>query len=64
MRTITTQKQLRNAFWQTDALPCQRIRGKKQNDYPCDLRMAWVDFIDNLSRDSTISVSLADRATL
>lgn len=61
----TTQKQIRNAFWQEHPEFQHLRRAKKtQNDYPCDLRMAFVDFVDALERDTHITEALANRATL
>jgi hypothetical protein len=63
---MTTQKEIRNAFWAVffvNGKP-NEYRGKRQNDLPCDLRCAFVDFIDTLARDGEISETLAARATL
>lgn len=58
-------KQLRAAFWND----CPRFRPlfrtrKKQNDYPADVRAAWVDYVDTMARNGFISESTARRATL
>lgn len=61
----TTQVQLRAAFW--DAVPNLRwryVKGKRQNSYPADVRMAWVDFVDHMARSKEITEKLAHRATL
>ena len=61
----TTQKQVREAFWQAhpDYAQLRRSR-KRQNDYPADVRKAWVDWIDMLAKDGQISQALAHRVTL
>ncbi len=64
---ITTQQGLRNAFWlyMKDAHPFYcRVSGRKQNDYPADLRMTWCDYVDSMERNGEISESLAQKATL
>ena len=60
---ITTQKELRRAFWEEN-MDLQRHPGWTQNDYPTDTRCRWVEFVDHLFRSGTISEALADRATL
>ena len=63
---ITTQAQVRAAFWNTDAdryMPAYRA-WKRQNDYNTDTRCAFVDFVDGLVRDGQISEALAHRVTL
>lgn len=60
---ITTQKELREAFWREHA-NLTRVPGKKQNDYPADTRLAWCDYVENMQRNGEISAKLADRATL
>ena len=72
MKTVT---EIRAAFWeshpqykrQCKATQAGRIRiktEKRQNDYKADIRMAFVDFVDMLSKDGTISEKLAFNATL
>jgi len=62
---ITTQKDLRAAFW--DQYPLAIVyypHRKRQNEYPTDTRVAWVDFVDYMARSGKISDKLAVRATL
>ena len=59
---LTTQSQVRQEFWANMA--SEPVPGRRQNDYPVDIRMAWVDFVDSLARDGTISEQLAHRVTL
>lgn len=66
--TMTTQKQVREAFWQGWTPELRRAVGmrhrKRQNDYPADVRQEWVEFVDMLARDGHISEELASRVTL
>ena len=60
---ITTQTELRAAFWL--AHPEYERKGRmRQNDYPTDTRCAWVDFVDGMNRAGEISDALAERAAL
>lgn len=66
---ITTQKDLRAAFWEQnpDFETQARKRGtlsKGQNAQVADCRMAWVDFVEHMHRSGEISDALANRATL
>ena len=63
---MKTQADVRDAFWLTfcvDGKP-REFRGKRQNDLPVDVRVAFVDFVDHLAREGTISEALAHRVTL
>lgn len=64
--TMTTQRQVRDAFWETCAsMPgVSRRRGLTYGDYNADTRAAFADFVDMLSRNGTISEALAFRVTL
>lgn len=62
---ITTQKALREEFWAIHSEFSSDYQAKKrQNDYKCDIRVAWVDFVDMMAKDGQISEKLANRATL
>ena len=67
---MTTQKQVRQAFWQQYIGDKKRIktrRGRRyapQNHQPADVRAAFVEFVDYLARDGRISEDLASRVTL
>lgn len=64
---ITTQKELRREFWQTfPNLSRKRIKDYSGNGlmYCTDTRSTFVDWVDALSKDGSISEELADRATL
>ena len=75
--TYTTQASVRRAFWeshpqfraQARRVPFRQngralYRAKVQNEYPATIRSAFVDFVDGLNRDGSISDALADRVTL
>lgn len=60
---MTTQKELRAAFWMYR--PDFTRRGRtKQNEYSAMIRVTWCDFIECMHRSGTISDALAHRATL
>lgn len=64
---ITTQPKLRKAFW--EAHPnLSRMRVKdfagRGTMYTTDTRVAWITFVDAMSKDGQISPDLAARATL
>ena len=59
---ITNQRDLRRAF--REAHPQLDFKRYRDGAYPVDTRMTWVDWIDMLARDGTISEALAQRATL
>ena len=62
---MTTQKQVRESFWEDHPQFKSEYRSRKrQNDYKCDIRCAFVDYVDHLERDGQISEELADRVTL
>ncbi len=58
---MTTQKEIRAAFWQGFPIRPKKLRN---GDYPTDVRVEFVDFVDMLARDGHISETLAGRATL
>lgn len=65
--TITTQKELRAAFWEAHPKADRRIIGHFGSSgrmHVCDTRTAWVDYVDHMARSGQISEALADRATL
>jgi hypothetical protein len=64
---ITTQKQLRRAFWeQHPGVKRKKIRNYSGNGtmYVTDTRCTWCDWLDMLSKTGEISQELAERATL
>lgn len=63
--SVTTQKEVRDLFW--EAYPqasSVRVKGKTQNDYPTDTRVAFVDYVEHLRSSELISEALAWRVTL
>lgn len=60
---ITTQKQLRDMFWEQHP-QFKRIPGKTQNDYQTDVRIRWCEWINNLYLSDRISKALVERSTL
>lgn len=70
MYEFTTQAQIRAAFWESirDHYPrASELVWKRQsrsNDFRTDVRVAFCDFIESLSRNNQISAALASRATL
>jgi RPA family protein len=60
---MTTQKQVRAAFWQ-GWQGRQRPKRMKDGDYPTYIRVEFVDFVDMLVRNGHISEALAQRVTL
>lgn len=66
--TMTTQAEVRAAFWQGFTPELRRAAGmttkKRQNAYPTDIRVEFVDFVDMLEKDGQISPALAARVTL
>ena len=73
---IKTLSELRAQFWEQHPTYKRKTVSKMsrngkpfykyadQNDYPADVRMAWVFFVDNMQRNGEISEALAWKATL
>ena len=62
--TYTTQNEVRAAFWNQLPDVSGYYTSKRQNQQPCDVRCAFVDFVDHLAQDNQISEALAQRVTL
>lgn len=76
----TTQTEIREAFWEqhpefedrrkrrvrdgASETGTPRYRKATQNDQVCDIRAAFVEFVEYLRRDGTITEELAGRTTL
>ena len=66
---MTTQKQIRAAFWhyhpdhEAHAI-MWGIKTAPQNRHNATTRTAWVDFVDYLAKAGEITEKLASRATL
>jgi hypothetical protein len=62
MKTIS---EVRKSFWLTFTEFKSEYRAKKrQNSYNATIRSAFVDYVDSLAKDGTISYKLANRVTL
>ena len=61
--SITDQDELVEGFWDENP-QWEALRGRKQNNCPCDVRMAWCEFVDVKYRNGDISERLADSAVL
>ena len=61
---MTTQKQIRAAFWSAMKGTNQYDQTKRQNDQPADIRCAFVAFVDSLAKSGEISERLAEKVTL
>ena len=62
----TSQREIRDAFWlvfYVEGKP-REYYGKTQNQLPADVRTGFVDFVDYLQKEGTISEALAERVTL
>ena len=59
----TTEKAINDAFWKNNP-QYNRMPGRTQNDYKCDIRCAYVEWLDMRQKDGEISEKLADRVTL
>ena len=69
---MTTQKQIRAAFWNAHPTADRRRypardwtrEDNTSRDYCTDTRCAFVDFVDHLARSGEITEALAERVTL
>jgi len=62
MKTIT---EVRLSFWESFPEFKEAYRKtKRQNEYETDIRVSFVDYVDLLNRNGTISDKLAHRVTL
>ena len=69
MQTMTTQQQVRTAFWEAHPsfdhqARAAGIRSARQNEHCATVRCTFVDFVDALCRDGHISEALAQRVSL
>jgi len=65
----TTQKQVRESFWNflkeiNPELAKEKRTNKSQNDYKTDIRVSFVQYVDDLNKDGQIKNSLATKVTL
>jgi hypothetical protein len=63
---MRNQTEVRDAFWNVFCVngKPKEYQGKRQNDLPADVRMAFVDFVDYLQKSGEITESLASKVTL
>jgi hypothetical protein len=61
---ITTQVELRRVFWLTHDFDSYYMPGLTQNQYPAEVREVWVNYVDLMCRNGSITEALAARATL
>jgi len=66
---MKTQAQVRKAFWEmlketNLELYSKGKRSKRQNEQVTDIRCTFVDYVDNLHKDGTITDKLANNVTL
>lgn len=62
---MKTVSQVRTTFWEAHPqFKNQYRKTYKQNQYHCDIRCAFVDFVDYLQKDGIITENLANRVTL
>lgn len=67
MQKLTTQKDIRAAFWTSHPdMPRKKIKNYSGDGqmYTTDTRCAFVDFVDYLRQSGIISAELAARVTL
>jgi len=64
-------KELRASFWRDHPAFKRKaigapgtMRPASQNEYPADIRCAWVDYVDAMARGGQISDRVAQSATL
>ena len=64
-KNFLTFSEVRNLFFETfPQYKSERRARKSQNEYSCDCRCAFVDFVDSLMKDGKISERAADNITL
>jgi hypothetical protein len=62
---VTSEEDLRDLFWEDHPqFAAERDEQKSQNAYRCDIRVAFVEYVDRLARAGDISDELASQATL
>ena len=62
---LKTTFEVRNSFWNEHPQFLNEYKKiKRQNEYSCDCRCAFVDYVDYLKKDGVISEKLAYKVTL
>jgi len=65
MKRIMTFKQVRDSFFNDyPEFKSERRVRKHQNDYSCDCRTAFVDYVDMLSKDGKLTDNQTFNITL
>ena len=65
MKKAMTFKQVRDLFFENfPEFQSERRVRKHQNEYSCDCRCAFCDFVDSLHKDGQITDKQADKITL
>ena len=65
MNKTMTFKQVRDLFFETyPEFQSERRVRKSQNEYSCDCRCAFCDFVDSLNKDGQITDKQAFKITL
>ena len=65
MKKAMTFKQVRDLFFDTySVFQSERRVRKSQNEYSCDCRCAFCNFVDSLNKDGKITDSQAFKITL
>ena len=75
--TLPTQADVRISFWEAHPQFTRQVRRasrsqsgrityveKRQNNYPPEVREAFVNYVDYLYREGSINTDLADKVTL
>ena len=62
---MKTQVEVRKAFWTMHPEFMSEYKSRKrQNEYSCNVRVSFCDFVESLRRDRAITEALAFRVTL
>ena len=62
MKTI---KEVRESFWRDNPQFSKDYRVKKrQNEYKCNIRVSFCDYVDYLNKEGIITEKLAESVTL
>ncbi len=62
---ITTQRELRKAFWQAHPRASRKkICHHDDHDYTTDTKIRWFEWLDGMECAGEVSEALAKRATL
>lgn len=63
---IQDERMARTAFWMESPRSISRWAGRRstQNAYPCDVRVAWCDWVDAAQKSGRMTEALASKVTL